>query len=397
MKPTSKYYCSVVAAVGADDIEAFRLLRDVLSASQAGSRVIQDSGVFTLLSSSDSFIVGAGASKTVIAGYPWFGEWGRDSMISLPGLALIRGRFEDAESVLDRFMNKIYAGRIPTNFEGGKPKYYDFDGTLWMIDRVKDYLDYVGIERGRHFLHTHWWSMKDVIKSYSQNVKDGILRHKSGTWMDTLRRDDAVEVQGLWYNALKTMEALSEMMGEGVDYHEFVDDFESNFMDKFWKGSFFSDTLSDGSLRPNQVIMLSMDYSMVPKENALEALKAVKEGLLTPYGLRTLSKSHQDYAGRYSGSPAEREKAYHNGSVWPWLLGPYVKACVKYGVSRDECVEALKPLLTTHLSEAGLGTISELFDGDEPHTPRGCVSQAWSVAEVLRAYYEDVGNRKLVF
>jgi predicted glycogen debranching enzyme len=356
---------------------------------------MQDSGILTLLSAADSFLIDIESKKSVIAGYHWFGEWGRDAMISLPGLTLVQGKFDAAERILERFLNRLSVGRIPTNFDGGMSKYYDFDGTLWMIDRVKDYVDYAGVERGRAFLHTYWWGLKDAMKIYGETVRNGILHHKAGTWMDTLDRSNAVELQGLWYNALKTMGDLSKVMVDNVDYSGLISGFEENFMARFWNGRYLNDTLTDDSLRPNQVIALSMDYSPVPEKQAVEVLDLVRSELLTPYGLRTLGRSHRDYVGRYSGSPEARDKAYHNGSVWPWLLGPYIKACMKYKrYNKIEGVKLLEPLLTSHLSEAGLGTVSELFDGDEPHAPRGCISQAWSVAELIRAYYEDIMGGK---
>ena len=387
----SKIDSKIIAVAGETESEASAAFKKILSLRPSVSKhVVQDSGLFTILSNADSFLFDIDSKKSVIAGYPWFGEWGRDAMISLLGLTLARGKFAESEKILERFLNKIYAGRIPTNFDAGKPQYYDFDGTLWMIDRVKDYVDYVGADKGKAFLHTYWWSLKDVVKSYSEGVKDGILRHESGTWMDTLKRNDAVEVQGLWYNALKTMEELGKVMNDKVDYHELINDFEGNFMAKYWNGSYLNDTLTDNSLRPNQVLLLSMDYCPVLAADALKILDVVEKELLTPFGLRTLSRAHKDYRGKYVGNPGEREKAYHNGTVWPWLLGPYVKACVKFRKNKFDCIKVLAPLLNEHLTQAGVGTISEIFDGDEPHTPRGCISQAWSAAEIIRAMIEDV-------
>ena len=396
VRSRSRAEALVTAVAGASVADVSESFKKVLAAKpEASVNTMQDSGIFALFSNAESFIVDVDSKKSVIAGYHWFSDWGRDTMISLPGLTLVHGRFDEAERILERFLNKIHAGRIPTRFEDGQPQYYDFDGTLWAIDRVEDYLDYAGVKRAKPFLHTYWWDLKDVVGVYVNSVKDGLLANNSGTWMDTLQRDCAVEVQGLWYNALKTMESLAKVMGDEVDYHEVVSDFEANFMAKFWNGSFLRDTLEDGSLRPNQVIMLSMDYCPVPEKEALSALDIVEKELLTPCGLRTLARGHKDYAGRYAGNPAQRERAYHNGSVWPWLLGPYIKACVKYKKGgKDQWLSLIKPLLENHLLEAGLGTVSELFDAEPPHTPRGCISQAWSVAELIRAYYEDIEGKK---
>ena len=332
-----------------------------------------------------SFIADVSGYKTIIAGYHWFSDWGRDTMISLPGICLVNGEVDVAESILARFIDNMRDGMIPTQFTTQGPIYYDFDGTLWMMDRLKEYVKYAGQERAVAFIVPRWTKILSVIEAYSRLVKDGLVRHKGGTWMDTLERSDAVEVQALWYNALNVVEGLSDHVGQHVEYSKLKSDFESAFMDKYWNGNYLNDLLEDDSLRPNQVIAASLEYSPVPVRQAAQLMAVVEQELMTPVGLRTLARNHSDYRPQYVGGIQEREKAYHNGTVWPWLLGPYFDAAVKVGGVKGykHAMENVKPLLT-RMCDNCLGTFNEIYDAEEPHTPRGAVSQAWSVAEILR-------------
>jgi len=355
--------------------------------------------IVALILNTNSFIIDHNSRKSVIAGYHWFGEWSRDAMIALPGLALITGKYEIAESIIEYFLNYVKDGRIPTEFQNGQPGYNDIDSSLWLIDRVYQYMKYAGIDKGKEFLSKHWSTLKDIIKNYAIMEKNGLIFHKSGTWMDTLERSNAVEIQGLWYNSLRIMEKLSRIMNDpltDIDIKTSISKFEKNFMNKFWNRNYLRDCLGDDTLRPNQIIVLSLDYNIVDNERGIKILDIVKKELLTPFGLRTLNRVDSRYKGVYVGNPHERELAYHNGTVWPWLLGPYIKSCVKfYGENyRDSIGRILDPLFEQHIREAGLCTISEIFDGDPPHTPRGCISQAWSVAELLRAYFEDILGKR---
>ncbi|MBU0763165.1 MAG: amylo-alpha-1,6-glucosidase [Candidatus Altiarchaeota archaeon] len=352
---------------------------------------------FSLEKTGISFLVDVEGEKSIIAGYHWFADWGRDSMISLPGLTLINGKYDVAESILARFIDHTKDGRIPTRFTTDGPVYYDFDGSLWLIDRLKEHLKYAGLERSKNLLTPRWNKIKSIMDGYSQHVVDGILRHKSGTWMDTLERHDAVEVQALWYNALKVVEGFSKLLGDSLDYSNLLSDFESAFMDKYFNGSYLDDCLGDKSIRPNQAIAVSMDYSPIPPKDAANILKVVADELLTPCGLRTLSPRDQKYMGRYVGGVKEREIAYHNGTVWPWLLGPYCKAASKIGGNIGR--KFTEKILGDAFKYVGInciGSLNEIYDGNPPHTPRGAITQAWSVAEILRAYNEDtVAQKKL--
>ena len=386
-----KIEATILAVAGAGEDFVGEKFRQVLNHKRMHTP-LNDGGIYTLVQNNHSFIIDAFGKKTVIAGYPWFGDWGRDALISLPGLTLVSKKFSDAELILEHFLNHVERGRTPTRFAGGKPQYYDADGSLWLIDRVHKYLSYVQPSKAKQFLHTYWWTLKEIVENHAGMVRDGVLVHDCGTWMDSLRRESGVEIQALWYNALNCMQDMAETAGDSVDYSGYIEDHRRVFLEKYWNGEYLRDCLGDDSMRPNQVIALSLNYTVLGFDEAKKILDAVEKQLLTPYGLRTLSPKNPLYCGVYTGGVVEREKAYHNGTVWPWLLGPYFKALRKYGLERDvkRKWEFIQPLLTSHLWDAGIGYLSEIFDGDPPHKPRGCIAQAWSMAEISRAYFEDV-------
>ncbi|MBD3261481.1 MAG: hypothetical protein GF334_07335, partial [Candidatus Altiarchaeales archaeon] len=321
---------------------------------------------------------------------PWFSDWGRDALISLPGLALIQGRVGDACKVLEHFLNNMHQGRVATRIENGSPQYYDTDSTLWLIDRIKKYVDTVGEEEGAGFLHTYWWTLKDAVDSYAKMVEGGVLVHDGGTWMDTLKRHSAVEIQGLWYNALNHMQGFSELMGDEADYGALMREHEENFPEKYMENGYLKDTLEDGALRPSQLINLSLDFCVVESGYAKKIIQKIDERLITPYGVRTLDPSDPRYCPRYVGSPEDRDKAYHNGTVWPWLLGSYITSVKKYLGQKEakKRFQHFNPLFEKHLWQAGLAHISEVFDAEPPHKPRGCIAQAWSEAELIRSYFD---------
>jgi predicted glycogen debranching enzyme len=368
------------------------------------------------------FIVKGMNSKqnSVIAGYHWFGTWGRDTFISLPGLMLVTGRFENARQVFLTFKNQCKNGLIPNFFpdQAGQPAYNTVDATLWYVNALLQYLKYTGDFR---FVQEQLWeTLKIIIENYARGTafnihvdSDGLLHHGSQlTWMDaaidgqpmTPRAGKAVEVQALWYNALKIMEFLANKLKEKDEaerYAEMAGKTRKNFAEKFWNPEkrYLFDVISehdkDDSLRPNQVIAVALDFTMLDNAKNEKIVDVANQELLTPYGLRTLARNDPKYVGVYAGDRRSRDNAYHNGTVWPWLLGPFTTAFLKTKGSMDYRREyALKnfllPLFTKQILEAGLGTISEIFDGEPPHAPRGCVSQAWSVAEPFRAYIEEV-------
>jgi len=377
-----------------------------------------------LILAADSFIVfrKSCGTSSVIAGYHWFEDWGRDSLVSLPGLTLVTGRFDEARQILLTFMHYCRKGIVPNRFpdvSGENPVYNTVDATLWYFNAVLQFLKYTG---DFEFVKSNLWEkMKEIIDWHVKGTDYGIVVEKDGllahgpqlTWMDavvdrkavTPRSGKAVEIQALWYNALKTMELLAKRF-EGEEkakvYREMAEKAKGSFLEKFWNSKInclydviHDDGTADASLRPNQIIAVALDFSMLDKEKSMHIVNIVWKKLVTPYGLKSLSNDDPRYCGRYVGGWNERNLAYHNGTVWPWLLGPFITAFLKVKGYNEEWriyvyENFLKELFTKHVFEAGLGTISEIFDGDPPHTPRGCISQAWSIAEPLRAYVEDV-------
>jgi predicted glycogen debranching enzyme len=371
----------------------------------------------------DSFIVkGIGAQqKFVIAGYPWFEAWGRDTFISLPGLVLVTGRFEDAREAFLTFKQHMKDGLIP-NFipdQPNQPSYNAVDATLWYLNAVLQYLKYTGDFK---FVKEHLWDeLRTVVESYIKGTafnihvdSDCLVCHGPQlTWMDavvdgkpvTARAGKAVEVQALWYNALKIMDLLARRFGEksdGEKYSVLAEGVKKAFVEKFWNsemGCLFDvvsgESEKDTCVRPNQIIAVSLDFTILDDVKRERVVDIIHRELLTPYGLRTLSKNDPKYVGVYEGDRRKRDIAYHNGTVWAWLLGPFTTAYLKakgHAEYRREYAfkNFLLPLFTEQLFRAGLGTISEIFDGDSPHSPRGCIAQAWSVAEPFRALVEDI-------
>jgi predicted glycogen debranching enzyme len=376
-----------------------------------------------LVLAADAFIVNRASTeaKSVIAGYHWFSDWGRDSLISLPGLTLVLGRYEDARQVLQTFSHYSHDGLVPNAFPDDPqqaPAYNTVDATLWFFNAVRQYLKYTG---DFQFVQRALWpTLQSIIDHHVNGTMfdihvdaDGLLAHGAQlTWMDaapdnkpvTPRVGKAVEVQALWYNALKTVQFLAhrfDQRNRAELYEEMAEKARTSFLEKFWNrqnNCLFDVVASDGvdaSLRPNQIIAASLDFTMLDNVKAELVLETVFKQLLTPFGLRTLSPRDARYVGRYSGDRWHRDSAYHNGTVWPWLLGPFVTAFLKLR-SYDPHWRSiasenfLKPLFTVELYRAGLLSISEIFDGDAPHGSKGCIAQAWSVAEPLRAYFEDV-------
>ncbi len=355
-------------------------------------------------------------SATVIAGYPWFGDWGRDTMISLPGLFLATGRVDEAAAVLRTYARYVDQGMLPNRFpESGEiPEYNTVDATLWFFVALHAYLqatDDLELAQELYPLLDEIvdWHVRGTRYGIGVDPKDGLLRAGMPgvqlTWMDakvedwvvTPRYGKPVEVNALWYNALCILDALGTRLHrragrKGV--RALIERIAATFAPRFWyaPGGYLYDVIDgpagdDPSLRPNQLLALSLPYPLVTGERARSVLRAVQAELLTPVGLRTLSPRDPAYHGRYEGDRWQRDAAYHQGTVWPWLLGPYITALRRVEGEQPDTLGLLRSLLE-HLQDAGLGTISEIFDGDPPHTPRGCIAQAWSVAEVLRVWHE---------
>lgn len=368
----------------------------------------------------DQFIVrrdqdGEPAGTTIIAGYPWFSDWGRDTMIALPGLTLATRRPADAASILRTFAAHASEGMLPNRFpdSGETPEYNTVDATLWYFHAIDAYLSATS---DRRLLRELYPTLRDIIDWHRRGTRfgiradeaDGLLRAgepgvqltwmdaKVGDWVITPRIGKPVEINALWHFALTSMAQWAHALGDKRGAATFERDaaqVASSFSDAFWfaEGGYLHDVIAtangqkDSSLRPNQIFAVSLGRSLLDPTREKAIVDACARHLLTPVGLRSLSPEDSQYAPRYEGGPRERDSVYHQGTVWSWLLGPFALAHFKvYG----DAARALTFLdgLAPHLEEACLGTTSEIFDAQAPHAPRGCFAQAWSVAETLRAW-----------
>ena len=351
--------------------------------------------------------------RTVIAGYHWFTDWGRDTMISLEGLTLTTRRFREAAYILRTFGHYIRDGLIPNMFPDGAREglYHTADATLWFFHAVQRYLDLTGdADTVRQLVPR----LIDVVAAHLRGTKfgiavdpaDGLLRQgEQGyqlTWMDakvddwvvTPRRGKAVEINALWYNALRLLDGWVKQFGgpgERLGLEDHAARARESFNRRFWfaEGGYLYDVVDgeagdDTACRPNQVFAISLDHPVLVKERWAPVMDIVRQRLLTPVGLRSLAPGHKDYKARYYGDLRSRDAAYHQGTVWGWLIGPFVDAWLKLHPDDREGAQQLLAGFGRHLSEGCVGSISEIFDAEPPYTPRGCVAQAWSVAEVLR-------------
>ncbi|MBV8086689.1 MAG: glycogen debranching enzyme family protein [Chloroflexi bacterium] len=366
----------------------------------------------------DQFIVEtkgrAGGGKTVIAGYHWFADWGRDTMISLPGLLLGTGRYDEARDVLRMFAAHVDRGMLPNTFdEQGGATYNNVDATLWFFQAVDRY---VRAADDPAFLREVLPVLEGIVdwhrKGTRFNIKvdpaDGLLSAgqpglqltwmdaKAGDWVVTPRAGKPVEINALWFNAVCLSATWArDLQREAGDYQQLVGQVSRSFRSRFWnpQTNCLFDVIDgphgdDASIRPNQLLAVSLPFATVFGPQAKAIVEVCREKLLTPYGLRTLAPEDPKYIGRYQGNQWSRDGCYHQGTVWPWLIGPFIDAYLKTHGDKEQASAFLLPLIRHMDEQAGLGTISEIFDGDEPHTPRGCIGQAWSVAEVLRCWHD---------
>lgn len=390
--------------------------REIARRESILSQLGDDQGLLSTLSlAADAFLVKRGEGGcSVIAGYPWFADWGRDTMISLPGLCLATGRFGDAKKIIRTFVDLMKHGLIPNHIpeHGGEPAYNTIDATLWLFEAVWKYYEATG---DGELIVDILPSLRDSIKCHLNGTLFGIKMDEDGllmggmegiqlTWMDakvgdkviTARKGKPVEVNALWYNALRIMAMLSSSFGALADeshYDMLAARVHQSFNQKFWnpeRACLFdclTENGADPSIRPNQIFAISLTHPVLAPERWKDVIAVVEANLLTPYGLRTLSPDDPGYRGQYRGDIFSRDSAYHQGTVWPWLLGHYLDAYLKtYGINAQTiayCYDHLQAF-GEHLRTAGLGTISEIFDGDPPHLPNGCIAQAWSVAETFR-------------
>jgi len=398
-----------VSVKDADKLEREEIKRRKKLISTVGSN---DEFVSQLVIAADQFLVKRGDGQTVIAGYPWFSDWGRDTMIALPGLTLSTNRPKIAKAIILEFSKHISEGMIPNRFpdEGEEAEYNTVDATLWYFEAIRAYAAATGDDA---FIRKQLYSkLSEIITWHLRETRynihvdtDGLLYAGEPdvqlTWMDakvgdkviTPRTGKAVEIQALWYNALRIMSDFARRFGHDGDAKKFdsmADLAKLSFNSLFWNeaGQCLYDVVENGtrdaSVRPNQIFAVSLAYPILDGERAKLVVDKVESELLTKTGLRSLSPQDQEYIPYYVGSPLERDSAYHQGTVWAWLIGAFVDAYRRVYPERKERVQEIIAGFESHLSAAGLGQISEIFDAEWPHSSRGCPAQAWSVAELLR-------------
>ncbi len=373
-------------------------------------KIPRDSFINCLKNAAQQFIEKRGGKTLIIAGYPWFGSWGRDTFISLPGLALARHRLALYRDVLDTQVDRMKNGLFPNMGDENNPAFNSVDAPLWFFWAVQQYIEHGGSDGWERYGE----AAKSVLNAYKNGTSYNIHMRDNGliyadapgkalTWMDavvngipvTPRRGYAVEINALWYNAV----CFSlEMAGANKD-KKFTKEYEylpelikKSFLEIFWDDNlgYLADYVNDEEgknnfLRPNMVIAVSMPFSMLDKDKMKQVLDVADANLVTIRGLRTLSPRNILYKGTYSGNQEHRDSAYHQGTVWPWLYGPFCEGWLKvHGILGVQKVKKLIYGLEDTMSEHGISTISEIYDGDPPHTPNGTISQAWSVGEVLR-------------
>lgn len=359
--------------------------------------------------------------RSVIAGYHWFTDWGRDTMISLEGLTLTTGREHEARWILHTFAHYIRDGLLPNMFPEGEKEglYHTADATLWFFHTVGRYVDVTGDTRTLDQLLP---KLIDILRHHQRGTRFNIrmdpadcllsqgeegyqltwMDAKVGDWVVTPRRGKAVEINALWYNAIRLVEEwVRERSGESeaAEWDELADSVEQSFNDRFWyeEGGYLYDVIDcdgtravDPAFRPNQIFAFSLAYPVLAEKRWLPVLNAVREKLLTPFGLRSLAPGHEHYKPKYYGDLRARDAAYHQGTVWAWLVGPFIDAWLRvYPEDKSSARQFLNGFVE-HLNEACLGSISEIFDAEAPYTARGCIAQAWSVAEVLRCYFRTL-------
>jgi len=383
-----------------------------------------------LVLAADQFIVTRGVGNSVIAGYHWFSDWGRDTMIALSGLTLSTGRPEIAKNILREFSLYISDGMLPNRFpdESETPDYNTVDATLWYFEAIRDYAEHTG---DTSFVKDELYDkLVDIIDWHIHGTRynirvepDGLLhageQGSQLTWMDakvgdtvfTPRIGKPVEIQALWYNALCTMSDLATEFADAARARQFAEMSiiaRESFNGQFWNIAeeclfdVVGDDGNDASIRPNQIFAVSLHHSMLVSARAKRIVDRVQRDLLTPFGLRSLAADDPQYAGIYIGTPFQRDSSYHQGTVWGWLIGPFIEAYRKVhstGRSLDKEAQKFTDDLIRgfrdHLSVAMLGQAAEIFDGNEPHAPRGAAAQAWSIAELLRVSSPNIMTKEI--
>lgn len=430
IKPWETKTVSFIATIETYDLEGINATEVIQAEEKRLKELLDRAGLQNelcrrLVLAADSFIVyrKSTKSKTVIAGYPWFTDWGRDTMIAFSGLTLATGRYEDAKDILLTFSKYVNYGLIPNMFpdDGNEPAYNSVDAALWYFEAVNSYISYT---KDSDFIQNNIYGcLKDICSGFingtiydikmtddglvtagSENTQLTWMDAKVGDWVVTPRHGKAVEINALWYNALMIMSSLAERFSDIDIYSAIASKTKESFQKEFWneKDECLYDVINSGGkdadIRPNQILAIGLTYPVVDGQRAEKILNKVWEELYTPYGLRSLSRNNSGYKGIYCGTQLERDGAYHQGTVWTWPLGRFIKAYIHINggteQARRNALEFVYPFLE-HVKDGGLGSISEIFDGDNPHYPRGCFAQAWSVSEILRAAVEDIGIDQL--
>lgn len=383
---------------------------------------LNDSLADNLVKAADHFIVNRESTglKTILAGFPWFTDWGRDTMIAFEGLTLVTKRFDDAREILESFAKYIKNGLVPNLFPDAntEPMYNTVDASLWYFQAAYQYLNYTGNKEDYDFIKEKIYpKLKEIFKAYSTKTdfsigmdEDGLIFAGDGldqvTWMDvrvgdlvvTPRHGKPVEINALWYNALKIMEKLSKYYGEDYEvYRKLSVKVKESFERKFWneKTQCLYDVVdeNDDKIRPNQIWAVSLPFSILDKEKEKKIVNTVYKHLYSTYGLRSLSFMDKDFKKQYIGKLIDRDKAYHMGTTWAFLIGGFITAYCKVNNYSKEAISRAKKMCDVFqdtMRDGCINGIAEIFDGETPITGRGCYTQAWSVAEVLRAYANDV-------
>jgi len=381
-----------------------------------------DSFLLLLADAADTFLVKrkSTGTKTILAGYHWFGDWGRDAMISVPGLTIVTKREDEGKEIIKTFLSYLQDGLIPNTLPDSfnKPDYAAMDVPLWLVNAAYSIYSETG---SLDFIREIYPKLQEIIGSYSHGTKFGIGMDEDGlikgggenlalTWMDawvdgkpvTPRNGKPVEVSALWYNALRALERFAKDLGiesDEAEYKALADKTKASFNEKFWDGKreCLYDVLQDGDrgdskTRPNQLISLALPFPVLDESLSRRwrtVLRTIEAELLTPVGLRSLTPYDKQYWGQCTGEAGARDTAYHQGTVWPWLFGSYVTAYLRVFPPEPKTLAFVQQLygpFQKRMTEAGIATLSEIYDGDPPNLARGCISQAWSVAEILRSY-----------
>ncbi|WP_195927159.1 amylo-alpha-1,6-glucosidase [Turicibacter sanguinis] len=420
---TTKFYlkCTVEELDERDGFEIVKNYRERANQlmDQSG---YEDALALNLVKAADHFVVKRESTglKTILAGFPWFTDWGRDTMIAFEGLTLCTKRFEEAREILESFVRYLKDGLVPNVFpdKGSEPGYNTVDASLWYIHAVYQYLAYTGQESDYHFVESVLFEkMKEIIKAYREGTafsigmdEDGLIHAGDGldqvTWMDvrvgdfvvTPRHGKPVEINALWYNALCIMSELSLKFGQvNNEYEELAVRVKESFNARFWneETQCLNDVvdIDDAKVRPNQIYAVSLPFTMLSEEKELKVVEKVYQELYATYGLRSLSFKDPEYKRQYIGKLLTRDCAYHMGTTWGFLIGGFISAYCKVHRHDKAAIRSAKMMCEVfedHLHDGCINGIAEIFDGEFAATSRGCFTQAWSVGEVLRAYTVDV-------